>query len=66
MIAVDPSDNTSDVLDDTVFVPVSVCTPDVDAGLGWCSNSPDVVTEAGENFSGVCRLDFPPIHPTTV
>ncbi|MPC90255.1 hypothetical protein E2C01_085231 [Portunus trituberculatus] len=31
MIVVDPSDNTADVLDDAVLVPVCVCTPEVDA-----------------------------------
>ena len=30
-IVMDPSDNTADVLDDAVLVPVSLCTPEVDA-----------------------------------
>jgi hypothetical protein len=50
MIALDPLDITGDNLDDAALVPVSMCAPDVGASLGWCSNSPDVVTDVDKTF----------------
>jgi hypothetical protein len=61
MIDVDPLDITADVLDAAAFVPVSMCTPDVDAKvLDGAAIVQMLSPKLSKTFQGYVNLIFLP------